>query len=219
MSDNLTSKEFQDKVKSGEIVNTKKGLVTKALLQPELSKDTTDVLMGNVKVKNAHKVDFNLQRIKTSIPIWRKDHPEEMYFDSAIEGAFYHYLKQNNIDFTYKEKITIIGKFKYYNEDEASLSWIPDFKIWNPGMPLIIIDTKGYPNESFPVKLKILMFKFFLLQKEQQLIFLPHIWFVKNKGMFPVALNCINRILKGEKLDGIETVLLFNEQKKKKKKK
>lgn len=207
----MDAKEFQRQIKSGEIINTKKGLVSKALLQPELSEKITDKLIGNVKIKNAKKVDYDLNVIQTSIPEWRKTHPNEIYFDSTIEGAFYHYLKDNNIEFLFKEKIVIIDKFEYLNEKQASLTWQPDFQIVVNGKIKIIIDTKGYPNESFPVKLKILMHNYYVSSE------LPHIWFIKNKKMFPIAFNCINRVLQDKYLDGIETVLLFNEQKKKKK--
>jgi len=214
----MKAKEFQRKIRSGEIVSTKKGLVTKAFLQPQLSEKTTDILTGNVKVKNAKKVDFNLEVIKTSIPEWKKDHPNEMYFDSLIEGRFYKFLEQNNIPFIFKEKIVIIEKFEFYNKKNGSLTWQPDFQIKVPNAPLIILDTKGYPNESFPIKLKLLQFKYYCAYRRNEIHLLPHIWFIKTNKMFPVALNCINRVTKNQPLDGIETVLLFNEQRKKKKK-
>lgn len=211
----LTAKEFQKKIQSGEIVSTKKGLVTKALLQPELSEKTTGVLIGNKKIKNARKVDFNLEPILTSIPEWRKTHPGMIYFDSLIEGSFYQFLHENDISFEYKEKIVIIQKFEYLDEKESSLTWQPDFQITMNGKVRIIIDTKGYPNESFPIKLKIYKFYHYCKYSRNEEISMPYIWFVKNKKMFPIALNCINRVLNRQPLNGIDSVLLFNNQKSK----
>ena len=195
----ITAAEFQNKIKSGEIQSTKNGLV---------SNFDNSKISENKKVKNASKVDINLNPITEKIPEWRKKHPGEIYFDSVLEGQFYWYLKNNNIKFTLKPKVKVIDKFKYHNSTERTVVWNPDFAINTKPIP-IIIDTKGYPNDAFPLKLKMVKYILNLRYGKNT----PHIWFIKNKKQFIIALNAIKRIQKGKKLDGIEKQLLFKNQK------
>ena len=208
--DKLTAKEFQNKLKSGEIgIGPKGRLISKAIDSQTLQ---SNFMSENKKVINAKKVDINLQPLGI-FKEWRKEHPGEIYFDSKIEGQFYHFLKDSNISFRMKEKITLIEKFKYYGKTINSIVWNPDFIIESNGYR-IIIDTKGHATSDFKLKYRMVC-KYF---ENDAFNSPPHIWFVSAKYKFPIALNCIKRIFSGTPLDGIEASLLFGYKPKKLKK-
>lgn len=66
----------------------------------------------NKKVKNAKKVDMRGNVITTTIPIWKKEHPGEIYFDSYVEYYFWTLLKENNIEFELKKILPLYPKRK-----------------------------------------------------------------------------------------------------------
>ena len=96
-------------------------------------------------------------------------------FDSQLEVYCYTKLKENNIPFTFHETTyTLSPSFKYigecYEPDKRkgtglylksnnlqSIKYTPDFvgNNW-------VIETKGKPNENFPMRLKL--FKKYLLE-------------------------------------------------------
>lgn len=211
-NDKMTSKEFQQKLLSGELGVGAKGSIISQAITSQVPQSNFQI-SDNKKVIGAKKRDINLEVIPTSIPIWRKEHPDEIYFDSLIEGQFYHFLKENGIEFNMKEKIEIIPKFSYIGRKQQARSWKPDYVI-RTDHGTIIIDTKGYPDASFALKLAMVMYFF-----SKQLFDQPHIWFVSSKKKFPIVLNCIRRVQKNKGLDGIETSLIFTPNKPKKKKK
>jgi hypothetical protein len=168
------------------------------------------------KIANRRRVDINLQPITIPIGEWRKKHPDEIYFDSLIEGQFYHFLKEHNISFQMKLKIEIQPSFEYLGKKIQPITWSPDFAIRNTFQP-IIIDTKGYPNDAFPLKYKIILNHFHNISVNKNIAKVPHIWFVNTKSKFIIASQCIKRVLNDQELNGLETSLLFGHKKKKKK--
>lgn len=91
--------------------------------------------MQNRKIKNAQKCE--LDGIK---------------FDSRLEMHMYSLLKMHNIKFKLKYKFVIQEKFKYRNETVREISWTVDFLIIDHE---IVLDTKGFANDAFPIKLKL----------------------------------------------------------------
>jgi hypothetical protein len=75
-------------------------------------------------------------------------------FDSMLERYCYVKLKQSGLDFECQKEYTIIPKFKYFSESVRTMVWTPDFYIKSRHT---ILETKGFANESFPLRLK--MFK------------------------------------------------------------
>ena len=71
---------------------------------------------ANKKVKNARKVDIDGQAI-VDVKQWKKENPDQLYFDSKLEWKCYKALEASTIEFTYKpDSITLIPK-------QESLDW------------------------------------------------------------------------------------------------
>lgn len=210
----MKAKEFQDKLKSGEIqVGAKGRLISRAIdsqVAPKIFFEKKE------KIANRKRVDYSLQPI-TNIKEWRKVHPTETYFDSLIEGQFYYFLIENNCAPIIKRTIKILDDFEYLGKKVRQITWTPDYIIANEYQD-IIIDTKGFPNDSFDLKLKLIKNHFAEIGKKINKP-VPHIWFVNRKSKFPIALNCIKRVLSQQDLDGIEEQLLFENNFNKKSKK
>jgi hypothetical protein len=212
----MKAKEFQDKIKSGEIQVGAKGNLVSGAINSQVMQ--SNFIQSKEKIKNRRRVDINLQPITQKISDWRKDHPGEIYFDSLIEGQFYHFLKDNNVDFKLKVKIEIQAGFEYHGKKIQPTTWTPDYVI-RTHFNDIIIDTKGYPNDAFPLKYKMILHHFHDVGALKNLTYFPHVWFVSSKAKFPIALNCIRRVQNNQNLNGIEASLLFGYKPKKKKKK
>jgi hypothetical protein len=125
-------------------------------------------------------------------------------FRSTLETTCYLKLKENNIPFEYeKYKIQLIPSFKFngtafeskkkkkskifgeIKNDVHGIQYIPDF-VGNGW----IIECKGYPNEAFPLKWKILKWRLSELAPNVRL-FLP-----SNRQQIE---ECIKIILDGRK--------------------
>lgn len=92
--------------------------------------------MINRKIRNATKVEFD----------WIK-------FDSKLELYCYKALKEAKIPFELKKKFVSVEKFKYMWESIREISHYPDFFLYEHN---IILDTKGFKNDIYPIKNKIL---------------------------------------------------------------
>lgn len=112
----------------------------------------------NKKVKNATSVTY-----------------DNVNFKSKLELYCYKKLKENNIDFNYNstkfnllnnfvflnDSYELIKKKNYKNFEKADqlvrgISYTPDFVGFYPDGKMFIIETKGNPNEIFPLKWKLL---------------------------------------------------------------
>jgi hypothetical protein len=76
-------------------------------------------------------------------------------FDSKLEAHMYGLLKLYKIGFRLKETIVVQQAFEYNGEKVRDITMKPDFTI-----PLekgiIVCDTKGYSNDVWPLKEKLL---------------------------------------------------------------
>lgn len=76
-------------------------------------------------------------------------------FDSQLEAYMYGLLKRHKIEFRMKDKFVVQQPFEYNGEKVREIAMKPDFII-----PLkkgiIVLETKGFPNDSYPLKLKLL---------------------------------------------------------------
>lgn len=97
---------------------------------------------------------------------------EGILFDSKLELYFYTLLKYYKIDFKLKPEYVLVESFKYMGESVRPMKMYPDFHLTDYN---ILVDTKGFANEVFPIKLKLL--KQLLYQSGEQIRFVV----IKNK--------------------------------------
>jgi len=127
----MSAKEFQEMIRSTSIVQDKKG----RLKSNELSEPLRKVVKGNKKIRNASKHEWN-----------------GIVFDSKLEMDTYKRLKYGKEEFIFHKTFIIISGFKYGNKTYLPITWTPDFVFNNLK---VILETKGFPNDVFPVKLKL----------------------------------------------------------------
>lgn len=90
----------------------------------------------NKKVRGATKVVYNGIR-----------------FDSKLEAECYQLLQSYGIPFVLKPRYVLQEKFVYLSEHIRSIEMEPDFYL--PEHDLIV-ETKGFANDVYPVKVKML---------------------------------------------------------------
>jgi hypothetical protein len=141
---------------------------------------------ANKKVRNAKKINFN-----------------GIQFQSRLELHCYKRLIEAGLEFEYEpESFELIPKFEYdndcYESYKKGTKWLfgekskvvramkykPDFVNLKDGW---IIECKGHPNESFPIKWKL--FKLYLKQRGMNV----HLYMPKNQTHVD---DCVKNILK-----------------------
>lgn len=76
---------------------------------------------------------------------------DDIQFRSTLEGYTYKQLKDNGIINFYEPlSFTIIPGFTFDNSKVRPITYTPDFIC-----PNTIIECKGHPNESFPIRWKL----------------------------------------------------------------
>lgn len=76
-------------------------------------------------------------------------------FDSKLEKYLFDKLTLLKIPFEFQVKYVLIPKFKFNGENIREMAMIIDFKIETNDL-VIWADTKGYANETAPLKYKML---------------------------------------------------------------
>jgi len=146
---------------------------------------------GNQKVKNASKVDEFGNKIENLKEFLIKN-PGARYYDSMIEYKFSEAIKDAELDHLMKEKvkIEISPGFKYFDKNHNAVTWEYDF-----GFPdlNIVLDTKGYPTETFKMKYRMIVWYYLSSFKT-----VPYILFVKNQKSIPNAVHFIKKCSKGD---------------------
>jgi len=97
---------------------------------------------GNRKIKNAQKVQ-------------REYNGQQLTFDSKLEAFFFDLLVSNNIDFELKPFFILQDAFKHKGLSYKAITYRADFRVGDD-----VIDVKGYPNDVFPLKKKMFIFKY-----------------------------------------------------------
>jgi len=92
--------------------------------------------MENKKIKNATK----------QVQDWIK-------FDSKLELFCYNKLIEYNIPFELKRKFVSVEKFTYMWEKIREIAHYPDFFLYKHN---IILDSKWFKNDVYPIKAKLL---------------------------------------------------------------
>lgn len=112
-------------------------------------------------------------------------------FRSSLEGYVYTLLKETKIPFQYeKETITFIPAFEYLGKKVRPWTYTPDFT--GDGF---IIEVKGWANDAFPNKWKLLKYMYYQQKKEIQL-FLVH-----SKKEALVAIDQIKKICQNKQTE------------------
>ena len=84
-------------------------------------------------------------------------------FDSKLEHYAYVKMKEGGIVFKIKPEYILIDSFKYCGEVVRQMKFTPDYLLTEHN---IILETKGFPNESFPLRLKFFKYKMHKEKKE-----------------------------------------------------
>lgn len=77
-------------------------------------------------------------------------------FDSKLEHYAYTKMKECGVQFQIKPEYVLIEAFKYLGESVRPMKFTPDYLLTDHN---IILETKGFPNESFPLRLKMFKYK------------------------------------------------------------
>lgn len=77
-------------------------------------------------------------------------------FDSKLEHYAYVKMKELKIPFQIKPEYTLIESFRYLDELIRPMKFTPDYLLTKHN---VILETKGFPNESFPLRLKLFKYK------------------------------------------------------------
>lgn len=152
----MKAEEFRKKY---QIVSKGRGL--RAVKKPGVNEPFSGPV-ENKKIKNAKKVDQHGNPVQ-NVQEWRKTHPNDLLFDSTLEWKVWHSLIIAKIPFKLKETIELQPAFNFNGEKIRPITWTPDFTIENA---CLFIDAKGYPNDSWPMKLKMVKFAMWRLGQE-----------------------------------------------------
>lgn len=124
----------------------------------------------NKKIKNATKSIF-----------------DDIKFDSKLELFFYKLLKDNNIIFEMKNKFILQNKFEYNGINIREISMFPDYYLKDYNT---IIEIKGFTNDVFPLKYKMMLNHLNNLKEEDKYYKAKYIILKNQKEM----LNYINSL-------------------------
>lgn len=76
-------------------------------------------------------------------------------FDSQLEGRFYVYLRDHNIEIIeLQPRFILQEKFTLWREKIRAIEYVADFKIKHQG-DVFFIDSKGFQTPDFKIKLKL----------------------------------------------------------------
>ena len=114
----------------------------------------------NSKVKNATKVEI-----------------DGVKFRSKIEAFTFKKLRDEGFNFKYEEvTFTIQEKFEFFDGEKVRpITYTPDFV---DDKNLIIVEVKGFANETFPIRMKLfknylyrnnLKYKIFIVSSQKQI--------------------------------------------------
>ena len=140
----ISAKEFNRRIQTGEYVFDKKGRIKEQELLPEFKKiisDTpTPIAIGteNKKIKGAKKCEW-----------------KGIKFDSHLEMYFYIYLTDLKIPFIHQSKYLLQEGFKFNGKSIRPITWTPDFDFGT-----FIIDTKGHPTQQVQLRIKMFLDKY-----------------------------------------------------------
>jgi hypothetical protein len=107
----------------------------------------------NKKVRNATAYTYNAIRFKSKLEVYMYKLLEELKVGFEYEGTTY----------------TIVPAFNYQHAKIRPITYTPDFVIDSLN---VVIETKGHPNETFPIKMKLFR-KHLVDTKNIQTIFIP----------------------------------------------
>lgn len=106
------------------------------------------------KIKNATAVTYKTIKFKSKLELFMFKELEKAGFKADYEGRTYD----------------VLDAFTFNGEKIRAIKYTPDFVLRN--YP-VIIETKGYPNESFPLRIKLFK-KWCSINAPDTKLFIPH---------------------------------------------
>jgi len=180
IKDKYSAQEFNELMNSKVITQNKKGRFVSNIIPP-IEKE----IKGNKKIRNAEKIVH-----------------DGLTFDSTLELNFYLFLTEHNIKFERQIQFELQPKFTFLGKIIRPITITIDFLL--PEYNLYI-DTKGFPNDVFPVKVKMWKYKA-ISEQWNSPGNEPALWYIRNKGQFYLVLNFIQ----GQVLSKSDVELLTN---------
>jgi hypothetical protein len=139
----------------------------------------------NKKVRNAEKIKYNDIQFQSRLELYCYKKLTEAGLEFEYEPKFFELMPKFNYEATCFESYKKGTKWLFGGKSKLvrSIKYKPDFVNLKDGW---IIETKGNPNESFPLKWKL--FKFYLKEHNMKI----HLYMPKNQGHVD---DCIANIL------------------------
>lgn len=110
-------------------------------------------------------------------------------FDSLLESTAHELFTSHGLQFEFKPKFVVVPGFRYMGKKIIDITWSPDFAF--PELR-IVLDTKGFPSETFPIKLKL--FKKMMFDRGEDWA----VWVVKNKSDISTAIYLLKKRIEGQ---------------------
>ncbi|MFA5396674.1 MAG: DUF1064 domain-containing protein [Methanogenium sp.] len=105
-------------------------------------------------------------------------------FKSKLEAYCHVKLKENNLKAKYEgKKFTVLPGFKLEEKKIQPITYTPDFVGTD-----FIIECKGYPNDSFPLRWKLFLY-YLYKNKSNYIAYLPHTY----KEVDEVIINILKK--------------------------
>lgn len=137
-----------------------------------VSGDVSKPQPGNRKIMGATKTEWN-----------------GIKFDSQLELIAYQLLTESHIKFEFKKKFVVVSGFRYNGIKIQDITWTPDFYFSDIG---VIVDTKGYSNETAPIKIKL--FKRYLFDNSLNW----NVWIIKKKSDIHTAIYLVKKRIENQ---------------------
>lgn len=180
LPDEISSNEYRKMIENGTITNDHGRLnFSKAIDQPM---PKNGKLLGQKPPKYRNK----------------KCIYEGIKFDSELEKDYYIFLKRCGFKFEMKPKIVLQPAFVINGRKIKEIAWNPDYHISDAG---VYSEIKAYSNDTFPIKLKMFLYKF---KNDWNEVFV-----ITNRNQFELSRYCIQQRINGMPDNIQEKNLLF----------
>lgn len=141
---------------------------------------------ANKKVRNAEKINYDGIQFQSKLEVYCYKKLKEYGLEFEYEPQSFELMPKFEYDTTCAESYKKGSKWSFGNKSKVvrAIKYKPDFVNLKDGW---IIECKGHPNESFPIKWKL--FKYYLKMNNM----LVHLYMPKNQSHVE---ECIIDILK-----------------------
>jgi hypothetical protein len=195
--DEMSASQFRKELENGSISNSNGRLVSVSAFNQPSPK--------NKSVFGEEKQDGSTKKFRNKKCVYN-----DIQFDSELEKDYYIFLMRVGIKFEMKPIITLQEGFRWNGKKIQAIVWKPDFYISEAN---VYIDTKGFANDKFPIKLK--MFQY-VMHKQPVTNNLPiEVFILTARNKFEVSRYCIQRRFEGKPDFEQEKLILFKNNQRK----